>query len=813
MILNSLTLKFMTFILLFNIFNVRISSHNDYKKFDNSYNYECETENKYDVKLINDFNYSNDLVEVDFSCDSIFDVIENNDLKYDVLKEDNKYLLKVFVGMNIGEYSFSIRSESNVIFDLYIFSDGSYVSSSLASINDGKAKYYKKNIENSSNITLCDSSETISNYYDQISQYNNLVFGSEDYTYIESIKECSSGKVKISGVCTIDEDGALFPLRNNRVVLRSYVFINVGYGVTYTDNNGYYCFELDYENYVANEKPIFYVSVQAETSSSNIYNESGYNYVINSNLIKNINNGSEIYSEFYIICSKSDRGAAYLINQVLEVPYLYVKEFENIFLDQINVIFPITNSNSASYNKLPERIAIPKNKYNLVDVLTHEYGHYIDNNFELSSDVGGKHYINENLIATYGKDKGMKLAYSEGLATYLGISSQLYFKDRLYGLNGYGDLCYSFYGGSVVNFNLYENQYSTAKIAHGEGSETSITSSLLKFLDDSIREYDNVKIGDFKMWKAIKNQKHVYFYLLIDDLVKLNPNEKNKINIILEKEGFSTKIVSGFKFLKTSFDGNLYKIIWSIDNENLFNGSIFNIHFFGMNGEYIINNISSNNYILTDEDINSIFVLDYNFVEYYLESFNNVDFNSGYYASQISKIYFQTSNLINFGESTSYYLTDSLPVWFKFIAPYSSVFYFESVSNMDLFGELFNYICLEGYSNNVVKQNNDGGNNFNFKLSIYLNAGSIIFLRVKGNENNVSGNFLIKITSNHVSHNYVYSYKQYSSKQHKSYCECGEYVYSSHSYTTDSFSGEVSKYCEYCNYYNSKGPGIVKPSL
>lgn len=157
-------------------------------------------------------------------------------------------------------------------------------------------------------------------------------------------------KIKISGKCTIEENGAIFPLRNNRVVLRSYAFINVGYGVTNTDENGYYSFELEYNTYLVNEKPTFYVSIQDETDSNCIYNESGYNYIINSNLLENISNGSEICLEFNIICSKSDRAAAYLINQILDVPYFYIKELENKCLDQVNVVFPITTSESAFYS-------------------------------------------------------------------------------------------------------------------------------------------------------------------------------------------------------------------------------------------------------------------------------------------------------------------------------------------------------------------------------------------------------------------------------------------------------------------------------
>ena len=59
------------------------------------------------------------------------------------------------------------------------------------------------------------------------------------------------------------------------------------------------------------------------------------------------------------------------------------------------------------------------------DVILHEYGHHIANELKLQAPAseGNKHKAFENLISSLGKAKGIRKAWSEGLATYLGTAA------------------------------------------------------------------------------------------------------------------------------------------------------------------------------------------------------------------------------------------------------------------------------------------------------------------------------------------------------------------------------------------------------
>lgn len=184
-------LKFITFLLFFDAFNVRINNLDCKKNYCNEdLKYECVLDNIFDVHLLNEYCESSGYIEIEFSCENSFN-INNGELSYDILKKDDKYRFKVYNNANEGDYYLDIVSNNGKILELFLYSDGLNVSASLASINDAKSKYYKKFIDVSNNIMLSDLNETSSSCYDQMSQYNNFVFENEDYTYTESIKEYS----------------------------------------------------------------------------------------------------------------------------------------------------------------------------------------------------------------------------------------------------------------------------------------------------------------------------------------------------------------------------------------------------------------------------------------------------------------------------------------------------------------------------------------------------------------------------------------------------------------------------------------------
>ena len=210
----------------------------------------------------------------------------------------------------------------------------------------------------------------------------------------------------------------------------------------------------------------------------------------------------DYYVNFYPF--SNDRAAAYLIADAQTIPYNYVKS-----LEPNSTIYPVTTyypANFTSYNPIngaDDNITIEKRDLNNFDVLNHEYAHYICKERDLCAVEAPRklHNINEDLVDRYGEVEGSKLAYSEGLATYIALASQMSAATDLT-IPGVGDMVYEDANRNVtVDYNVYKPAGNN--IDHYYGVESSITAFLLKALDNASRPYDYIAVGDADMWEVI----------------------------------------------------------------------------------------------------------------------------------------------------------------------------------------------------------------------------------------------------------------------------------------------------------------------
>lgn len=113
----------------------------------------------------------------------------------------------------------------------------------------------------------------------------------------------------------------------------------------------------------------------------------------------------------------------------------------------LEVEYPRSGSSSSGY-ELPSpqyplgRVLIGSSNALDWDVIHHEYGHLIGNLANIESSPGGPHAINENLALRLPLDNALRLAWSEGWATFFGTYAQTELNLAQLGVPEVGDRVY-----------------------------------------------------------------------------------------------------------------------------------------------------------------------------------------------------------------------------------------------------------------------------------------------------------------------------------------------------------------------------------
>ncbi len=180
------------------------------------------------------------------------------------------------------------------------------------------------------------------------------------------------------------------------------------------------------------------------------------------------------------------------------------------------------------------------------DVILHEYGHWVADQHAIDLSPGGDHGTQENLAEQkdawgniLGKDMGIRLAWSEGFATYLSISAQRAMGLHRLGIPNVGDPIYS--DTEDLNF-----EYSL-KPAEGVGEDNELTvSSLLYDVFDGVTrgEGDEVALGDRAIWDALTKAKATTLSTAVSALLDGRPlAEQVAIGAVAARHGVAPRLL------------------------------------------------------------------------------------------------------------------------------------------------------------------------------------------------------------------------------------------------------------------------------
>jgi Quinohemoprotein amine dehydrogenase, alpha subunit domain III len=146
------------------------------------------------------------------------------------------------------------------------------------------------------------------------------------------------------------------------------------------------------------------------------------------------------------------------------------------------VRFPGTSLTVSDYRSAAVELGILVEDYADFDVMAHEFGHLLqDKQALLTNQTGGMHTLQSDLIVTNGKDAGSRLAWSEGMATALGLLMQV--EGRATPAMGprFGDLNYDDFEDSSISHSV-ENDEGVNP--NSEGNEVVVARILFDYADN-----------------------------------------------------------------------------------------------------------------------------------------------------------------------------------------------------------------------------------------------------------------------------------------------------------------------------------------
>lgn len=749
-----------------------------------------------------------------------------------------------------GEYIFdvNVKDGEEVIYskELYIYSDGEVDCVSVTCIEECRDIYFTNFEASEEELIILGKLEApedytfTKTYYEVETLYMSFVYEEDFITCDEEITIANNaesitvtGSIKWKDSKWKEPDSEDIDDNNNNIhnLINNYVYLYDEdlfskdlLAVTQTDENGNFSFTIENDSYNEANGLDLFISFVAENDACKVVAPLFRSkYEISIGRYINVNNGSHINYDIVINKNGSVLTNSFEVSQMMIYPYEYAYQMSGEYLPQISVIYPNTQS-GCHFSGMNDIIRMDINSYSSWDVGMHEYGHYVDHFFGFSIMPGGNHYFGQDLVDEHGKEHGLQLAYSEAIASYIGISTQLYFELSNLGIKDVGDFKYNSYNGANQDFHLSDI---------GEISEAGITSFLLmitKYTDSTLEYLENIDLEYNEVWKLLLGTKDNFSEFLENFLFR-NFSMLDEISDLLVYLNFSPKEFCFPEMLDTNNENNIFS--WETNYNTTLNTSKINKYsliFYSANRTqiYEIQNIKDNDYLdynslldkveyrLTEEDFIEIMKLGGDELYVQVLGFNDVLFETGPYYGTLETISKTNINYIVNDIPYEGSLQLNEKAWFKFIAPYDGEYEFYSESYEDLYGELFscivpndsiNYMCDASYDQ-------DYDQTHDFKISLFLEQNQVVYIRLRDNFHGEVREFTLFASL--LEHECVYECVADGLNYHIYKCSCGETNGSRQVHTLDPnittiIGGVVYKRCKFCQTLIKQNSSIITP--
>lgn len=205
----------------------------------------------------------------------------------------------------------------------------------------------------------------------------------------------------------------------------------------------------------------------------------------------------------YDIPNTIEQGNAFSVADALVMISLYAQDLTGSVMPLIPVEFPGDGAYFDPIDPNDIHISIPITRRYDWDTIQHEYGHYVAHQYGLDNSPGGPHYLIQNQHLgepPNNKDAGIRLAWSEGWATFFAVSGQWESNASSMGVPNVGDAFYQTTEGSSFSYSLEEQ---TPWNSTGEDNELAVQRILWDLYDSAPDAGDNVSLNNDYIWNLL----------------------------------------------------------------------------------------------------------------------------------------------------------------------------------------------------------------------------------------------------------------------------------------------------------------------
>lgn len=322
----------------------------------------------------------------------------------------------------------------------------------------------------------------------------------------KQIAEQTAGTVTVHGqILWTDENGTMHPAFGLTVQVRDDELIGsdlVAEGAV--DEAGNYSFAVDNDDGPFQGGRDIFVRVLTGNGAVTIEPLGGGGpYAAESSINNDVPDGTDITWNFTAANTGTGPSAGLAVGATWVAIYAHDLNGGS-FLPHLRLEWPGTTS-SANFNG--SRINLrPGDRWDW-DVMFHEYGHYVQQVFDIANNPGGPHNIGDCISDVHSsKDEGVRMAWGEGWPTFFGTTGQQKLNLALLGVPRVGDVLYTDTGESNFFYSLETNSAPPSSgdaNGLGEDNEIAVQRVLWDLQDSASDSRDNISVSDQVLFDKI----------------------------------------------------------------------------------------------------------------------------------------------------------------------------------------------------------------------------------------------------------------------------------------------------------------------